>query len=155
MTPDMGITYGARGVSELEGYVDADWAEDVESRRSTTGYVFEMNGGAVSWSSRRQQLVTLSSTEEEYVAAVEAGKEVLHMRNLLSSMGFGCRGSTTVFEDNKSAIKLSEGSGCHSRTKHIEVRWHALRDWVKNGDLSPQYIPTGEQQPTFLLRRAI
>ena len=151
-TPDLGITYGTNGISELEGFVDADWAEDVESRRSTTGYVFKLNGGAISWSSRRQQLVTLSSTEAEYVAAVEAGKEVLHMRSLLSSMGFGCRGSTTVFEDNKSTIKLSEGSGCHSRTKHIGVRWHALRDWIKNGDLRLEYIPTGEQQADILTK---
>ncbi len=72
------------------------------------------------------------------------------MRSLLSSMGFGCRGSTTVFEDNKSTIKLSEGSGCHSRTKHIGVRWHALRDWIRNGDLSLEYIPKGEQQAELL-----
>ena len=102
--------------------------------------------------SRGTQLVELSSTEVEYVAAVEAGKEVLHLRSLLASMGFGCRGSTIVLEDNKSAIKLSEGSGSHSRTKHIGVRWHALRDWVANGELSLQYIPTGEQQADLLTK---
>ena len=94
----------------------------------------------------------MSSTEADYVAAVEAGKEVLHMRNLLSSIGFGCRGSTTVFEDNKSTVKLSEGSGCHSRIKHIGVWWHALRDWIRNGDLSLEYIPTGVQQADILTK---
>ena len=151
-TPNLGITYGAEGPSELTGYVDADWAEDVESRRSTTGYAFKLNGGAISWCSRRQQLVTLSSTEAEYVAAAEAGKEVLHLRSLLSSIGLGCRGSTVVFEDNKSTIKLSEGSGAHCRTKHIGVRWHALRDWVRNGELSLEYIPTGLQQADILTK---
>ena len=136
----------------MRGYVDADWAEDVESRKSTTGYVFKLNGGAISWSSRRQQLVTLSSTEAEYVAAVEAGKEVLYTRILLSSIGFACRGSTAVFEDNKSTIKLAEGSGAHLRTKHIGVRWHALRDWVSNGELALEYIPTGEQQADILTK---
>ena len=108
--------------------------------------------GAISWSSRRQQLVTLSSTEAEYVAAVEAGKEILYARSLLSSLGFACRGSTTVFEDNKSTIKLAEGSGAHLKTKHIGVRWHALRDSVSNGDLTLEYIPTGEQQADILTK---
>ena len=67
-------------------------------------------------------------------------------------MGLECRGSTTVFEDNKSTIKLSEGSGAHCRTKHIGVRWHALRDWVSNGDLSLEYIPTGQQQADILTK---
>ena len=88
----------------------------------------------------------------EYVAAVEAGKEVLHFEEFASIYSLGCRGSTTVFEDNKSAIKLSEGSGSHSRTKHIGVRWHALRDWIANGDLSLQYIPTGEQQADLMTK---
>ena len=87
------------------------------------------------------------------MAAVEAGKEVLYTRSLLSSIGFACRGSTTVFEDNKSTIKLAEGSGAHLRTKHKGVRWHALRDWVvSNGDLALEYIPTGEQQADILTK---
>ena len=134
----------------MEGFVDADWAEDVANRKSTTGYVFKLNGGAVSWGSRRQQLVTFSSTEAEYVAAGEAGKEALHLRSLLSSMGFACRGSTTIFEDNKSTIKLSEGPGSHCRRKHIAARWHAIRDWVSSGEMFLKYIPTGEQQADML-----
>ena len=86
----------------------------------------------------------------EYVAAVEAGKEVLHFEEFAFIYSLGCRGSTTVFEDNKFAIKLSKGSGSRSRTKHIGVRWHALRVWAANGELSLQYIPTGEQQADLL-----
>ena len=88
----------------------------------------------------------------EYVAAVEAGKEVLHFEESAFTYSLGCRGSTIVLEDNKFAIKLSKGSGSHTRTKHIGVRWHALRDWVAKGELSLQYIPTGEQQADLLTK---
>ena len=106
----------------------------------------------MSWGSKRQQLVTFSSTEAEYAAAAEAGKEALHLRSLLSSMGLACRESTTIFEDNKSAIKLSEGPGSHCRTKHIAVRWHAIWDWVSSGEMFLKYIPTGEQHADILTK---
>ena len=139
---------------ELVGFADADWGEDEGDRKSTTGYVFKMNSGAISWSSRKQQLVTWSTAEAEYVAVGEAAREAVYLRHLFGSMGFGSEESTVIREDNKSTIKISEGSGSHRRTKHIDIRWHAIRDWVREGVLSLKYIPT-EQQPADILTKGV
>jgi len=84
-------------------------------------------------------------TEAEYVALGEAGKEALYLRELLESIGFGCRGSTILFQDNKSTIKLTEGSGAHCRTKRISVRWRGIREWIHEGKLTLKYVQTSEQ----------
>ena len=121
-TPDHGLVFGGRDRDfSLVGFCDSDYAGDRDRRKSTSSYVFTIDGTAISWRVRLQTIVALSTTEEELIATVEAAKEALYLRRLLCDLGF-------VFEevevncDNQSAIHLAENLAFSSRTKHIEVR---------------------------------
>ena len=109
----------------LEGFTDSDMSGDVDSSRSTSGYVMTYSGGVVSWQSRLQKAVALSTTEAEYMAAVEAGKELIWMRDFLSELGMK-QGTFLLHCDNQSAIHLAKNVAYHSRTKHIQRRYHWL-----------------------------
>jgi hypothetical protein len=146
-TSDWGLVFrrgGENGLT-LHGYVDADWASDINDRKSTSGYVFTLAGGAVSWSSKKQSSVALSSTEAEYIAGAHAAKEVVWLRRLLSELGAGTNDPTIVHMDNQSAMTIARNPEFHDRTKHIEVRYHFLRQKVESEELELEYIPTGEQ----------
>ena len=96
------------GVTISWGWVDSDWAADLDSRRSHTGYILMMSGGAVSWKSRRQDCVSLSTSEAEYVAASQCGQEVVYLREILSDFGFAPSGPTRIYEDNLACVAMSE-----------------------------------------------
>jgi hypothetical protein len=148
-TAELGITYSrgsAGGGGEIiTGYSDSDWAGEPETRRSTTGFVFMISGGAVSWASRLQPTVALSSTEAEYMAACAATQEAVYFRQLLGDLGCGVSGPTVIYVDNQGAIALGENPVRHKRSKHIEVRYHYVRERVARGDTRLQYISTVEQ----------
>ena len=91
----------------LWGWVDSDWAADVGSRRSHTGYIIMLNGGAVSWKSRRQDCVSLSTSEAEYVAASQCGQEVYYMREILRDFGYAPTAPTHIYEDNLATTSMS------------------------------------------------
>ena len=110
----------------LEGYVDASWAGDLDGRKSTSGYLFTFAEGAVSWHSRLQKCVALSTTEVEYIVANETGKEMLWLKRFLQELGLKQDGYV-VNCDSQSAIDLSKNSMYHSHSKHIEVRYNWLR----------------------------
>lgn len=112
-TKNLGIFFSNKNNSELTGYSDADYAGDQETRRSTSGYVFTLNGGCVTWSPKRQTSVSLSTTEAEFIAASEATKEAIWLRKLLLDIGHQCVGSTILYVDNQSAIKLSRNPEFH------------------------------------------
>jgi hypothetical protein len=137
-TPTNGITFSGL---ELNGYCDADYAGDIDSRRSTTGYVFTMGGGAISWSSRLQPTVAASTTEAEYMAAAYAIKEGLWLRTLLSELGLDTS-TITIQADNQSAIKLLKNPVFSMRSKHIDVIFHFARERVTRRDITFKYIPT-------------
>lgn len=120
-TIELGVFY-KRGVgNELVAYTDSDYAGDLDDRRSTSGYVFMMSNGDVSWSSRKQPVVTLSSTEAEYVAATACACQSVWMQRVLDKLGhFHCK-CVTMFCDNCSTIKLSKNPVLHGRSKHIDV----------------------------------
>ena len=141
-TLDYGIFYGEGCV--LSAWCDSDWAGDPDSRRSTTGCVFSLGTGAISWSSKRQPTVALSSTEAEYRAACYAACEAIWLRRLLSELGFPQTGSTLVRCDNQSCIALAKNPVFHARTKHIEIQYHYVRERVLAGDLRLEYCPTAE-----------
>jgi hypothetical protein len=125
----------------LIGWVDADGSQE-EDRRAYTGYAFLIDGGAVSWSSKQQELVVLSTTEGEYVAATHAAKEALWLRSFIGEV-FGTNlESTTLFSDNQSAIALSREHQYHARTKHIDIRYHFIRWVIDNGSIRLIYCPT-------------
>jgi hypothetical protein len=139
-TADYGIYYG-NGELSLSGFCDADYAGDLSTRRSTTAYVFMLNGGIISWSSRLQPTVALSTTEAEYMAAAAATKEVLWLRTLLSELGI-ITGTITISADNQAAIKLLKNPVISNRSKHIDVQHHFAREHVVRKDVDFAYVPT-------------
>jgi hypothetical protein len=139
-TASYGIIFGGTR-SGLEAYTDADYAGDIDTRRSTTGYVFILNGGAISWSSRLQQTVAASTTEAEYMAAASATKEGLWLRKLLSEMQL----DITIIDikaDSQSAIKLLKNPVFSMRSKHIDIIYHFARERVIRGEVRFHYIRT-------------
>jgi hypothetical protein len=139
-TVDWWLTYGERE-EKLTGWVDADGSQE-EDRRAITGYAFLIDGGAVSWNSKQQELIVLSTTEGEYVAATHAAKEALWLRSLISEVFGDILEATTLFSDNQSAIALSKDHQYHARTKHIDIRYHFIRWVIENGSIRLIYCPT-------------
>lgn len=129
---------------ELVMYTDADWASEIDSRRSCSGYVGIMAGAAISWQSKRQPIVALSSTEAEYIALSEAVKEVIWLKQLITEIVGQYDKPIRVICDNSSAINLAEREGYRPRSKHIDVRYHHLRENVKDGVIEIVHIGTNE-----------
>ena len=128
---------------QVISYSDADWAGDINTQRSTTGYVVMMNNGAVAWRSKRQVTVALSTMEAEYMAITEAAKELKWMRQLLAELECGIETSATVLRsDNQGAIALAKNPVSHSRAKHIDLRHHFIRDAIEDEIIWLEYIPT-------------
>jgi len=136
----------------LEAYTDSDYAGDTEDRRSTSGYVFLLSGGAVAWSSRKQPVVTLSTTEAEYVAAAACACHSIWMKRVLNSLGFPSCKCVKIFCDNSSTIKLSKNPVLHGRTKHIDIKFHFLRDLVKEGVVELVHCGTSEQMTDIMTK---
>ena len=149
-TKSLELTYGGdkRG---LVGYVDADGASQ-EHRRAISGYVFMVDGGAVSWSSKKQELVTLSTAEAEYVAQTYAAKEAIWLRRLLMEIFKSIDTPTTLFSDSKSAIALAHDGHYHARTKHIDIRYHFIRYIIEAGTIKLVYCPTDDMTADTLTK---
>ena len=151
-THNLGLSFG-RSNDPLIGYCDADYAGDLQSRRSTSGFVFLHLGGPISWASRRQPCVELSTTEAEFVAAAEATKEAVWLQQLLSELGMTGR-PTTLYCDNQSAIALVNNPTFHQRTKRIDVRLFYIRELQGNKTINIIYTST-EQQLADLLTKPL
>ena len=149
-TKNLELVYGGekRG---LVGYVDADGASQ-EHRRAISGYVFLIDGGAVSWSSKKQELVTLSTTEAEYVAATHAAKEAIWLRRLIGEVFKPIDGPTVLFSDSQSAIALAKDGHYHARTKHIDIRYHFIRYIIEEGTMKLNYCPTDDMTADTLTK---
>jgi hypothetical protein len=144
-TTSIGLRYERTGCSEPVAFCDANWASCPDTRRSSTGYVFLMSGGAVSWCCRRQSTTAQSSCESEYMAAVEAVRESIWQRTFLQEIGCEVTRPTVIGCDSDSAIKLTADPVYHERTKHIDVRVHFIRDHVRRGVAVLLFVPTAEQ----------
>ena len=129
----------------FSAFVDADHAGNPDNGRSTGGYALLIAGGAVSWSSRLQTITALSTTEAEYVAAVDAGKDVVWMRQLLGELGFTLSAPSVLCMDNQSAISVAKNPEHHGRMKHLDLRFYWLRDVVDSGLIAPVFVPTTAQ----------
>ncbi|SCZ99742.1 BZ3501_MvSof-1269-A2-R1_Chr12-2g03444 [Microbotryum saponariae] len=142
-TRDVGLLFRkSEGAPLLKGFVDADHGADPETRRSVTGFVFLCAGGAVLWMSKRQALVTVSSTEAEYVAMSFAAHEGIWLRRLLAEIGFAQTEPTKLHGDNQSAIQLAKHPAFHAHTKHISIHFHFIRDHIAEGTIEMVWIPT-------------
>ncbi len=124
-----------------EGYSDSSYAEE-KDRKSVGGYVFKQAGAAITWRSTKQEIVAQSSMEAEYIALAEAGKEALWIRKLQSEIFPNVKNPTKIFEDNQSTIKLSNNPIHTNRSKHISVRYHAIRDIIQKKLVQVDYLPT-------------
>jgi hypothetical protein len=151
-TADVPLCFG-RADLVVRGYVDADFAGDHDTRRSTTGYVYTLGSTAVSWVSRLQKLVTLSTTEAEYVAVTEAAKEMIWLKAFLGELGLKQENSV-LFSDSQSAIHLAKNPVFHARTKHIDLRYHFIRSLLEEGELLLEKI-LGSQNPADMLTKSV
>ena len=136
-TKEMFLVYGGDQELVVRSYVDASWDTDPDDSKSQSGYVFILNGGAVSWRSSKQSVVAKSSTEAEYVAASSAASEAVWMKEFLSELSVVPSASRplALYCDNTGAIALAKDPTSHKNTKHIKRRYHNLRENVKDGDI--------------------
>lgn len=141
-TSDAALCYGGSEFT-VKGYVDSDFAGDLNKSKSTTGYVFTLAGGAVSWVSKLQTVVALSTTEAEYMAATQACKEAVWIQRLLEELGH-MQKKIVLFCDSQSALHIARNPAFHSRTKHIRVQYHFVREVVEEGSVDMQKIHTDE-----------
>ncbi|KAK2969975.1 hypothetical protein RJ640_008315 [Escallonia rubra] len=144
-TLEYGLRYKKSDSFILSGFVDADWAGDVNDRRSTTGYCFDTGSAAISWCSKKQHNVTLSSTEAEYAAATMATQECVWLKRLINDIYAKVDYVIPIHCDNESAIKLAENPVFHARTKHIEVQHHFVREKVLEQEIALEKVRTGDQ----------
>jgi len=139
-------------ILRLHGFSDASWGNDVDTRKSTTGYVFFLSDGVISWGSKKQSTVALSTTEAEYMALTEAAKEAIWLRRILSELGFTRQEPTVVYEDNQPAIALTNNPVHHGRTKHIDIKHHFVRSRVESQEIRVEYVPTDEMVADVLTK---
>ena len=149
-TQDEGIVLGTND-EQLTAYADSDWAGNTDNRRSTTGFAIQLFGGTISWTSRLQKVVSLSSTEAEYYAIGDCVKQITWIRSLLNELGFP-QSTTTVHNDNQSAIHLLNSDEYRKRTKHIDVRHHFVREKNRKHEIEVKYIESGEQMADCLTK---
>ena len=150
-TAALGIKYGGDmncTTAVLNGaFCDANWGGEAGTdRKSTSGYAIKMNGGVISWGSKKQGCVAQSSAEAEYYAAATCTTEVLWARQLLGELGFPQTTPTIIRCDNQPCVNMTDNDVHHDRTKHIDIKHHFIRDHVQKGDVKLLYIPTERQQ---------
>ena len=145
-TLNRGLYYGIKEDERRgAGFTDADWGAS-EDRKSISGYTFVLNGAAVSWNSKKQSTIALSSTEAEYIALTQAVTESLWLQAILDDLGARKHGSEmrNIYIDNQGAIALALNPEYHARTKHIDIQYHFIREHVQNGSIQLTYCPTGD-----------
>jgi hypothetical protein len=146
------LGHSTTSIPTLLGYSNSDWASDVNDRKSTSGYVFTLGGGAISWSSKKQPTVALSSTEAEYITSAHAAKEATWLRLLLSELRQDMSSPTTLHIGNQPAIAIAHNPEFHEQTKHIDIRYHYIHQVVDDGTVSLKYTPTQEQVADVLTK---
>lgn len=140
-TIDFSLNFQKEGKMVITGFTDADWGSTELDRKSYTGYVFSLGNSVVSWESRKQRTVALSSTEAEYMAVSDSCREALFLQTFVREcLGLNCE--IKIFNDNQSAQKICKNTVCHSRTKHIDIRHHFVRDLISKKIIELCYVPT-------------
>ena len=151
-TAALGLEYKRNSSAVLSGYTDSDYAGDKLQRKSTSGFVFFLNDAVISWSSQKQPVVAVSSTEAEYVALAAGAREAIWLRKFLQELGYTQPEPTEILVDNQSAIKLAQNPEFHQRSKHIDVRFHFTRSLIEAKEIQVQYVPTEVQLADILTK---
>ena len=136
----------------LHGFTDADWAGSIDDRKSTGGYIVYLGSTPISWKSRKQRTVARSSTEAEYKALADGTTEILWIRSLLVGLQISTSSMTTLWCDNLGSTFLSANLVFHSRTKHVEVDYHFVRDCVAKREIQVRFISSKDQLTDVLTK---
>jgi hypothetical protein len=147
-----GLRYTSSCGLFLHGYAKADWAGSPVDRKSTSKYCFSLGSAMISWSSRKQGSIAQSTTKAEYIATSDASKEVVWLRKLVSWLFDDKLEAMMVHCDNQNCIKLTENPIFHDRSKHIDMKYHFIRDMVQRKIVKLQYIATSEQVVDILTK---
>ncbi|RVW90629.1 Retrovirus-related Pol polyprotein from transposon RE2 [Vitis vinifera] len=150
-TLELGIWYPFDTHSDVACYTDADWAGNVDDRKNTSGGCFYIGNCLVAWMSKKQNSISLSTAEAEYIAAGSCCTQLLWIKQMLRDYGID-QGTMVVFCDNTSAINISKNPVFHSRTKHIDIRHHFICDLVEDKVVSLEYVPTEGQIANMLTK---
>ncbi|UYV84151.1 hypothetical protein LAZ67_X001338, partial [Cordylochernes scorpioides] len=144
-TKNVSLIY-KRGSDDILAFSDSDWANDIDDRRSTSGSAVTINGCLVSWRSKKQNCVSLSTMESEYIALAQTTKEILWIAQILENLKCLTNASRpiTIFCDNRAAIEFSKNNIENNRSKHIDIRYHYIREKVNSGDIHVNYISTND-----------
>ena len=140
-TKDLWLTFGGKGGNLVEGYCDMDWVSQ-EGHHSILGFSFHYRQGMVSWSSKKQSIIALSSTEAEYITETHTTKEAIWLQSFVNEINGGITGPLTMKADNQGAIVLAKNNKFHSRTKHIDLHYHFICETVENDKVKMEYIPS-------------
>jgi hypothetical protein len=159
-TRQMGLQFGRKGMNsdtrtmviDISAYADADWANDPVDRKSVTGWFARFNGDVVSWASKKQSLVALSTCEAELYAASAAAQEILWLRGLAGELGFKVASQSALYGDNQSTIKVEEQGVRSERTKHVDVKHHFITECINMGDIDPKWVATTQQVADVLTK---
>jgi hypothetical protein len=149
-TKHLGVSYSA-SPTPLQGFCDSDYAGDLVGRKSTTGWVWLMNGGPISWQSKLQSVVAQSTCEAEYYGAGSVTKEALWLRKTLKDFGQPVP-VLPIYTDNQASLSLLKHGAISPATKHIDVIYHAVRDSVVRGHIVFSYISTDKMVADFLTK---
>lgn len=154
-TIDWGILFPSTwgpATTELIGYTYADWSGDTEDRKSTSGYILMMGKAPIAWCSKKQNVVALSSCEAEYIAAAFGASQAQWLQMLLHELKVKCESTMRLKVDNKSAIDLEKHPISHGRSKHIEIKYHFLRDQVAKEKLAIEHYNREDQLADILTK---
>ena len=143
-TVDSRLCYDGANGDGLHGYSDSSLADQTDDRHSTSGYVYILMNGAISWSSRKQKTVAQNTTEAEYMAMTDAANQAAWYRSFLSELGYSVDDPIPLHGDNKGAIDLALNPVTGRRSKHIDIRHHVIREYIENGYISLVRTPTEE-----------
>ena len=151
MTRELWLTFGGNKKNLLEGYCDTDWASQAH-RHSISGFAFHYGIGAISWSSKKQTIVALSSTESEYIALTHAAKEAIWLQTFVNKVTGISIKPLTILGDNQGSLALARDNKYHSRTKHIDLRYHFIREAVDDAKIKVEYVPTEDNIADILTK---
>ncbi len=153
-TAGLRLRYQRSGSREVVGYSDADWASSVDDRRSTSGVLYMLAGGAITWVSKRQPTVALSTAEAEYTALCAASQEAVWLRRLMGELGFDPAASTDIYGDNQGALAIARNPVGHKRVKHFDIKLHFVREQLERKVINLHYLSTKEL-PADILTKAV